>query len=73
MQNIGILFGDGLHLFGLTWRALSCFSKAPQSTNHVLEVGSDHWFPSVAITDVVGVHHHVMYASFPNDLVLLCE
>jgi hypothetical protein len=36
MQNIGTLFGDGLHLFGdslylfgLAWRALSCFSKAP--------------------------------------------
>jgi hypothetical protein len=32
-------------------------SLSPQSTNHVLEVGSDHWFPSVAITDVVGAHH----------------
>jgi hypothetical protein len=36
MQNLGTLFGDGLHLFGdslylfwLTWRALTSFSKGP--------------------------------------------
>jgi hypothetical protein len=36
VQNLGTLFGEGLHLFGdnlhlvgLTWRALTLLSKAP--------------------------------------------
>jgi hypothetical protein len=35
MQNLGTLFGDGLHLFGLAWRALSCISKAPGPSKEI--------------------------------------
>jgi hypothetical protein len=49
MQNLSTLFGDGLHLFGLTWRALSQFPKSTRAAKMNLKRQFEpkfHWLSS---------------------------